>query len=120
MEWSLFLESEETIHSAGINDTSYELSSCFSLGKKFEKKKMKKKNWMFCFLLMKILKAFIWSSFRLCFLRHISSGHREAACVKMHVEHAYMTFGWQNKIVWDQHSTWWSQNPPSPILKIQT
>ena len=37
MEWSLFLDSEETIHSAEINDTSYEPPSCFSLGKKNKK-----------------------------------------------------------------------------------
>ena len=43
MEWSLFLDSEETIHSADINDTSYEPPRCFSLGKKIWKKKFWKK-----------------------------------------------------------------------------
>ena len=33
MELSLFLGSEETIHSAEINDTSYEPPNCFSSGK---------------------------------------------------------------------------------------
>ena len=41
MEWSLFLESEETIHNAEINDTSYEPPSCFSLGKNNQKLKIK-------------------------------------------------------------------------------
>ena len=31
--FSFFQDSEETIHSAEINDTSYEPPSCFSLGK---------------------------------------------------------------------------------------
>ena len=34
MEWSLFLDSEETTHSAEINDTSCEPPSCLSLGEK--------------------------------------------------------------------------------------
>ena len=40
--WSLFQESEETIHSAEINDTSYERAACFH--REEEKKKFEKKN----------------------------------------------------------------------------
>ena len=49
---------------------------------------------------------------QLGFLIHISPGHREAARREMHVEHAYTTFGWQNKITSDFSSK-------SPLPQIQ-
>ena len=44
--WSLFQDSEETIHSAEINDTSYERAACFHWDEAnfsfiFEKQKIK-------------------------------------------------------------------------------
>ena len=55
LEWSLFQDSEETIHSAEINDTSYEWAACLHwdeakknfLKKKIQNGRLKKKHLIF-------------------------------------------------------------------------